>query len=124
VSGATIVVRASFDRPRAVRHVEESEVTGRPPGVARLLGLAHQIETKIQSGELRGYAHAAEVLGVSRARVSQITALALLASAIQEDILSLAGGHDSITERQLRVIVAEPQWEAQMRLWRLVRRQG
>jgi len=121
VSGATIVVRANFDRPREVRDAEGSEVTGRPPRVVRLLGLAHEIERRIRAGELRDYAQAAEVLGVTRARVSQITALTLLAPVIQEAILGLSAERGVISERQLRVIVAEPVWEKQMRLWRLVR---
>ena len=120
MSGATIVVRANFDRPRSVREVEGSEVTGRPPRVARLLGLAHEIERRIRAGELRDYAHAAEVLGVTRARVSQITGLLLLAPEIQEAILNLPESRGPVTERQLREVVAAPLWEAQMRLWRLI----
>ena len=57
-----------------------------------------------------------------RARVSQITGLTLLAPSIQEAILSLSTGRNMITERQLREIVAEPLWDKQMRLWRLIRR--
>jgi hypothetical protein len=125
VSGTAIVVRANFDRKPAGRgEAKKDSNTGRrSPGVVHLLALAHQIERKIRDGELRDYAHAARVLGVTRARVSQISGLTLLAPAIQEEILSLPDGRrDPITERQLREIVAEPLWEKQMRLWRLVRR--
>lgn len=91
--------------------------------MAHLHALAHQIDRKIRAGELRDYAHAAEVLGLTRARVSQISGLTLLAPAIQEAILELRpAARDPVTERQLREIVAEPLWEKQMRLWRLVRR--
>ncbi len=91
--------------------------------MTHVLALAHHIDRKIRDGDLRDYAHAAEVLGVTRARVSQISALTLLAPAIQEAILSLTGTRlDAITERQLREIVAEPLWDKQMRLWRLIRR--
>ena len=73
--------------------------------------------------ELRDYAHVAEVLGVTQARISQISGLTLLAPEIQEAVLNLPPStRDPITERQLREIVTEPLWEKQMRLWRLVRR--
>ncbi len=125
MNGATIVVRANFDRKPAGRgEAKKNPNTGRRcSGVTHVLALAHHIDRKIRDGDLRDYAHAAEVLGVTRARVSQISALTLLAPAIQEAILSLTGTRlDAITERQLREIVAEPLWDKQMRLWRLIRR--
>ena len=51
---------------------------------------------------------------MTRARVTQLVSLALLAPAIQEEILALppvTTGRDVITERTLRPIVAEPVWE-------------
>ena len=125
MSGATIVVRANFDRKPAGRgEAKKDSSTGRrSPGVAHLLALAHHIDRRIRDGELRDYAHAAAVLGLTRARISQISGLTLLAPAIQEAILALPDTRpDPVTERQLREIVAEPLWEKQMRLWRLVRR--
>ena len=125
MSGATITVRANFDRKRAGRgETVDAEPGRRLPGVVSRLALAHHIEKKIRRGELRDYAHAANVLGLTRARVSQISALTLLAPAIQEAILSLppATGRDSISERDLRPIVAEPLWDKQLQLWRLLRR--
>jgi hypothetical protein len=125
VSGATIVVRANFDRKPAGRGEakKDSKLGRRSPGVAHLLALAHHIDRKIRDCELRDYAHAAEVLGMTRARVSQICGLTLLAPAIQEAILNMPDGRrDPVTERQLREIVAEPHWDRQMRLWRLIRR--
>ena len=124
MNGATIVVRANFDRKPAGRgEVKDSNTARRCSGVTHVLALTHHIDRKIRDGDLRDYAHAAEVLGVTRARVSQISALTLLAPAIQEAILSLTGTRlDAITERQLREIVAEPLWDKQMRLWRLIRR--
>jgi hypothetical protein len=89
--------------------------------VAHTLALAHHIEKKIGTGALRDYAHVAAVLGVSRPRVTQIMNLLLLAPEIQEAILDLPE-RSTITERRLRAIVAESQWEAQMRLWRLLGR--
>ncbi len=124
MNGATIVVRANFDRPPAGRGERVDSKPGRRnSGVAHVLALAHHIDRKIRDGDLRDYAYAAEVLAVTRARVSQLSGLTLLAPPIQETILSLPETRrDLITERQLREIVAEPLWDKQMRLWRLIRR--
>jgi hypothetical protein len=88
--------------------------------VARQLALAHEIERRIRAGELDDLAQAARVFGLTRARVTQITNLLLLAPAIQEAILAMppiGHGRDTITERTLRTIVAEPVWERQIQLW-------
>jgi hypothetical protein len=107
--------------PQIVEHV-------RPPRVACLLALAHRFEGLVQSGEVRGYADLARVGRVSRARVSQILKLLMLAPSIQEHILFLpprpAGG-ESITERDLRRVVHEPRWDRQRAMFeQLTRRPG
>jgi len=89
--------------------------------VTRHLALAHEIERRIRAGELDDLAHAARVIGLTRARVTQLVSLTLLAPAIQAEILALppvARGRDLITERTLRPIVAEAVWEKQMTMWR------
>ncbi len=94
--------------------------TGRVPRVARTLALAHRIDAMIRAGELRDLADAAQMLGLTRARVSQISNLLLLAPAIQEAILNLpsvTNERNSISERALRRIVAEPDWTRQRLLW-------
>jgi len=94
--------------------------TGRVPRVARLLALAHKVDAMIRAGELGDLAHAAKVMGLTRARVTQVMNLLLLAPEIQEAILDLppvTKGRDTVTERTLRRIVAEPEWERQRLLW-------
>ncbi len=94
---------------------------GRIPRVVRVLALAHKIDGMIRAGELRDLADAARAIGVTRARMTQIMNLLLLASEIQEAILDLppvTKGRDPITEGQLRLIVAEAAWEHQVELWR------
>ncbi len=98
---------------------------GRVPRVARLLALAHRIDRMIQAGELRDLAHAADTLDLTRARITQITNLLLLAPAIQEAILELppvTNGRDPVSERTLRQIVAESNWTKQRSLWDEVNR--
>ena len=98
--------------------------TGRVPRVVRLLAMAHRIDGMIRNGELRDLADAARAYDVTRARMTQIMNLLLLAPAIQEAILELtpvANGRDPISERTLRQIVAEADWNKQRALWNRVR---
>ena len=77
---------------------------------ARMLALAHHVERLVEAGELGGYAEAARVLGITRARVTQIMNLLLLAPEIQEAILT---GRLRAGERSLRRVVREPVWAQQ-----------
>jgi hypothetical protein len=100
----------------------------RPPRITCLLALAHRFEALVQSGEVKDYADLARVGRVSRARVSQILKLLMLAPSIQEYILGLpprGAGEGPITERDLRKVVREPGWDSQRVLFeKLVRRKG
>ena len=93
---------------------------GRVPRVARLLALAHRFEKLIRDGDVRDYADLARLGHVSRARLSQIMDLLLLAPEIQEEILFLpavSAGDDPVHERQLRPIVAVLDWGKQRKIW-------
>ena len=89
-----------------------------------MLALALQIEKMIERGELRDRAHAAANLGFSRARVTQLLGLTLLAPDIQEEILFLEveDGVEQITERALRDVVSVDDWAEQRRRWSTLRR--
>ena len=92
----------------------------RIPRVARMLALAHRIEAMVHSGEFHDYTYAARTIGVTRARMSQILGLLLLAPEIQEAIVNLPAvteGRDPVSERQLRPIAAESEWNKQLALW-------
>ncbi len=94
---------------------------GRVPRVSRLMALAIRFERLIQEGHVRDYAQLSRLGHVTRARVTQIMNLRLLAPEIQEDILFLPRvheGRDPITERDLRPLVAELEWADQRRMWR------
>lgn len=76
-----------------------------------MLALAHHIERLVDAGELPGgYADAARTLGLTRARLTQVMNLLLLAPEIQEQIL--VGGLD-LTERGFRQAVRTPAWAEQ-----------
>jgi len=94
---------------------------GRIPRVARLMALAIHFEGLIKRGVVRDYADIARLGLVTRARVTQIMNLLLLAPDIQEEILFLPRverGRDPITERHLRAMTAIVGWPEQRNLWR------
>ncbi len=87
-----------------------------PARIARLVALAHRLEGLVRSGVAPDYAAVAAVGHVTRARVSQYLNLLLLAPDIQEQLLDMVKpdtGREPIGERDLRSIVAEPDWEQQ-----------
>lgn len=78
--------------------------------IAWQLALAHLIERAVEKGVVDDYAAVAHVLGLSRARLSQVTSLMLLAPEIQEAILA---GRIRTAARHLRAAITEPNWESQ-----------
>ena len=81
-----------------------------PSRAARLLALAHHINSLLDAGDLASYSEAATVLELTRARLTQVMNLLLLAPEVQERI---ALGELRVSERGLRRVVAEPVWETQ-----------
>jgi hypothetical protein len=84
----------------------------RVPKIARLLVLGHHFERLVRDGVVKDYAEIATLSGLTRARVTQITNLLLLAPEMQEAILTLPGD-SRITERHLRPIAALVEWQRQ-----------
>jgi hypothetical protein len=85
------------------------------------MALALRFEDLVRKGLVRDHADLARLGGVSRARISQIMDLLCLAPDIQEDILFLPRtitGRDPITERQLRLVLAEADWRGQREMWK------
>jgi hypothetical protein len=95
-------------------------VTGRVPRVARLMALAIRFDRFIRDGVVGDYAELARLGHVTRARVTQIMNLLMLAPDIQEELLFLPRverGHDPIHLRQLQPIALTPDWRKQRRMW-------
>jgi hypothetical protein len=93
----------------------------RVPRIARLMALAIRFESLIQSGTVTNYADLARLAQVSRARITQIMNLLLLAPDIQEAILFLPHverGRDQIHLRQIQRITLLPDWQNQRRFWK------
>lgn len=97
-----------------------ARLPGRVPRVARFMALAIRFEQLIRAGGVTDYAELARLGHVSRARITQIMNLRLLAPDIQEQLLFLPRidrGRGSIHLRQLQTIAAVPDWRKQRKLW-------
>ena len=88
----------------------------RPSRIALTLALGHRIAQGIEAGEYRNRADAARKLGLTRARITQLLDLTLLAPDIQEEILEQRVGIET-TERTLRSLVTELDWNRQRTPW-------
>jgi hypothetical protein len=100
---------------------------GRVPRVSRLLALAHRLERLLRTGVVKDYAEAARLGHVTRARISQVMALLLLAPDIQEQILFLPRterGRDPVILHDLLPIAGTADWRRQRRLWECFWRGG
>lgn len=106
MSEVTIRVRL---RPKAP---EPEPTPERIPRAARVLALAHRWRGLIRSGAVKDQADLARLVGVSRARVTQVMGLLWLAPDIQEAVLF---GEVDVDERGLRLAGAEASWLAQPR---------
>jgi len=86
---------------------------GSVPHVSRLLALAIRLDQMIRDGQVADEAELARLGHVSRARLTRIMNLLLLAPTIQEEILFLPPtqhGGDAWTEGDLRPIAAVVGW--------------
>ena len=92
----------------------------KPPGptaMARRIALAHYIEARIERGELRDLTEAAERLGISSARITQVCDLALLAPDIQAAVLL---GEVDPADRHLQAVGRHALWTDQRRVFRVL----
>jgi hypothetical protein len=103
---------------RAARQRARLEVR-HPATIARRLALAHRIAEEVESGKYSDYADVARQHGLTRARVTQLMNLLLLAPDIQEEVLALEFpvGREAVTERHLRRVLGSLCWEHQRKTW-------
>lgn len=93
---------------------------GRIPRVARIMALAIRFNQLVRDGHVADYAELARLAHVTRARMTQIMNLLMLAPNIQEEILFLPrveSGRDPIRLGQLQPIALVPDWRKQRHLW-------
>ena len=105
----TIRTKVAFRTTSKAKRAKAVPSTRLPSSMARRLALAHFVEQLVGDGALRDYAHAARLLGVTRARMTQILDLLLLAPSVQERVLE----GERFRERELRAALREPAWRIQ-----------
>ena len=100
---------------------EDDLPAGRLMKVTKLMALAIRFEELIADGVVTDYAELARLSLVSRARVTQIMNLRLLAPDIQEAILfapEIRKGRDPISVRDMQPIALTANWKHQRDMWR------
>ena len=99
----------------------EPKPVGRIPRITRLMALAIKLDSYLRDGIVTDYAELARAGHVTRARITQIMDLNLLAPDIQAAILQLpltVKGRDRIRERHLRGATAATSWIEQRKRWK------
>jgi hypothetical protein len=95
--------------------------TGRVPRITRLMALAIKFDGYLRDGLVHDYAELARLGHVSRARITQIMDLTLLAPKVQEAILDLPltmEGRDGVNLKDLISIGRESIWCDQRAMWK------
>jgi hypothetical protein len=125
-----IQVGATFHKKRVGKHIAMVEgppptaperPKGRLPRITRYMALAIYYEDLIRQGHVHDYAEIATLGHVTRARVTQIMNLRLLAPCIQEQLLNMSRiqrGKDHCSLRSFQSIALEPNWKNQLSLWK------
>ena len=111
MNSTTVKMKVSFRtcQRQDVQPKQRPKAIG-PTAIARRLALAHHIEAMIANGELAGLADAAKRLGLTRARMTQIADMTLLAPQIQS---AIALGEVRPNDRQLRDVLKHATWDEQ-----------
>lgn len=100
---------------------EEKLPTGRLAKVTKLMALAIRFEELLADGVVVDYADLARLSFVSRARITQIMNLRLLAPDIQEALLfapEIRSGRDPISVREMQPIALTANWKHQREMWK------
>jgi hypothetical protein len=84
------------------------------------MALAIKFQELVDRGDVRDYADLARLGYVTRARVTQIMNLSLLAPDIQGTLLDLHPIRNMLCERDLRRVAAYVDWTDQRRCWRKI----
>jgi len=113
-----IPLRPRHPKPSPGPKSAAAEPSGRPriPRITRLMALAIKFQDMVDRGEVMDYADLARLGYVTRARVTQIMNLLLLAPDIQELLLLVSSGcgiPEHLTEPAARAIAAIPIWRDQ-----------
>ncbi len=99
------------------------EPVRRPAKVAQQLALADHLQAAIDRGLVADRAAVARKLGLTRARVTQLLDLLMLAPDLQEAVLALEAvdGAEPMAERTLRAVAHAGSWVEQRGGWATLR---
>jgi hypothetical protein len=123
VSATTKVITGTLHRVQHGRHKRFAEASPtpvhRPARVALMLALAHKLQESIDAGVVKDRAEAARRLGVTRARLTHMLDLLLLAPDLQEQVLFVdaVDGVQPLSERTLRRVARAGTWGEQRSMW-------
>jgi hypothetical protein len=119
----TIQRKVRFGQKGRKKKASRQPAVGRVPRVARLMALAIRFDQLIRDGVVADQAELARLGHVTRARLTQIMNLLSLAPDLQQELLVLSPqekGRASVTERQLRSLMATLSWNKQRQVWRRI----
>jgi hypothetical protein len=97
---------------------------GRVPRISKFMALAIRFESLLHNGTVKDYAELARLGHVTRARMTQIMNLRLLAADIQEDLLVLprvTSGNSPIHMRLVLPITQVSDFAKQRRMWKTLK---
>lgn len=121
----SIKQRGRGAKKRIVEDAAQSDETKpaleRIPRISRYMALAIHFEALIRQGIVTDYADLARLGHVTRARVTQIMNLRLLAPELQEELLFLNPDTKQTALKQLamlQAVTSEPCWQRQRKQWR------
>jgi cell division septum initiation protein DivIVA len=109
-------VSRKFDIQRPTRQTVKKDKNTHIQRISRLMALAIELDRVVKRNRQLDYAELARKAKLSRARMTQIMNLNLLAPSIQERLLFLPEtdrGRDDITLRELQKVALEPDWGRQ-----------
>ena len=109
-------------RPRKTIQLGEKpkRKTYRTQRISKLMALAIHFQQMLRDDDVEDMSTLARYCQVTRARMTQIMNLLLLAPDIQEKLLNLpqtTSGRDTVILRELQTIALQPDWTAQQQMW-------
>ena len=113
-------------RRNAAKHepAESTAATPRIPRITRLMALAIRFQDMVDRGEVRDYAEIARLGYVTRARLTQIMNLLLLAPELQEEIMAIPTqlvDNRTVAEQRIRQVTKVVLWGQQRRIWTMLK---
>lgn len=112
--------RGAAGQGRRLPEIPAQSAPPRIPRITRLMALAIKFQDMVDRGEVRDYADIARLGYVTRARLTQLMNLTLLAPDVQEELIGLEQPASGaiIVERHLRSVAKLVLWQDQRLAWK------